>query len=357
MKRPSQPDTLASETASHDAQPAASIAGPTGFARLALRISTWTGRLLVSAMLIVASLGFGRQVVLWWRADGADNALPAAAPLPARLGDPAEPHVLRFGRQQWAVVRREVAGDASAAAAALVEECRRVVAEIPATSASEPVRKEAEFVERIVAGRPLAGREGVEAVYACAERWPMVVGIKWPSDGPAPVNAATGADGDCRDAPPGGGPPAEPASGRSEAALAGAAPRVVTWGMAVPASGEAWTLYVFQPEQNPGSSLSATTEIALPPGTRHVLSMCTAGGGATSFRGDAHPAQWAAFFDRWCAEHGWKPPEWRRSDDVWLGTTVQPGAESPGRAIRFWFAPDGRGEQHGLVLIAPEASR
>ena len=46
---------------------------PPGFAGLAKRISAWTTRGLLTLMVLVAGLGFGRQVLKWWAADAADR--------------------------------------------------------------------------------------------------------------------------------------------------------------------------------------------------------------------------------------------------------------------------------------------
>ena len=46
---------------------------PQGMGRLALRISRWTTNSLLTVMLLVIALGFGRQVLHWWH----DDAAPA----------------------------------------------------------------------------------------------------------------------------------------------------------------------------------------------------------------------------------------------------------------------------------------
>ena len=47
---------------------------PPGFAALAKRISSWTTNSLLTLLVLVAGLGFGRQVLKWWRADASPPA-------------------------------------------------------------------------------------------------------------------------------------------------------------------------------------------------------------------------------------------------------------------------------------------
>ena len=94
--------------------------------RLARRISAWTTNGLISVMLVVIGLGFGREVLHWWHDEG---GVPAAAPPMAAdpLGDGAAPHLLEFGDQAWSVRRQEFSGLWADVSAALQAACRRAI--------------------------------------------------------------------------------------------------------------------------------------------------------------------------------------------------------------------------------------
>ena len=95
------------------------------FGRLALRISAWTTKGLLSAIILVAGLGFGRQVLHWWAADRQPpQAAPAAALADNRLGDPTQPHVFQFGNQPWSLRQQAIAGDRTGG-------CRRPARRLP----------------------------------------------------------------------------------------------------------------------------------------------------------------------------------------------------------------------------------
>jgi len=58
-----------------------------GFGRLARRIASWTANLLATALVLVAALGVGRQVLVWWyetppqqRSAAQDQPLPPETP-------------------------------------------------------------------------------------------------------------------------------------------------------------------------------------------------------------------------------------------------------------------------------------
>ncbi len=104
---------------------------PPSLGRLARRISAWTTNSLLTLMLVVIALGFGREVLHWWHDEG---TLPAAAPaMPAdRLGDAAAPHVLEFGDQAWSIRRQEFSGPPGDVPAALQAACRAAIVDTPA---------------------------------------------------------------------------------------------------------------------------------------------------------------------------------------------------------------------------------
>ena len=86
------------------ARRADSAAAPqSGFVRLARRISAWTTNGLLTVIILVAGLGFGRQVLHWWAADTRAKTASGTPSAGDGLGDPSQPHVLQFGDQPWSL--------------------------------------------------------------------------------------------------------------------------------------------------------------------------------------------------------------------------------------------------------------
>ena len=119
-------------------------AAPSGYAALARRISAWTTNSLLTLVILIAGVGFGRQVLRWWAADAPSPA--AAVPSAAdALGDPWQPHLLHFGNQPWTIRRQSIAGNRAAAAAALRRACREGI-ETAAPPSREPTETESRFL-------------------------------------------------------------------------------------------------------------------------------------------------------------------------------------------------------------------
>ena len=124
--------------------------------------------------------------------------------------------------------------------------------------------------------------------------------------------------------------------------------RVVIWGMAVPAAGKAWTLYVFQPGGRESGRGNGGDEIPLPPGGRRLASIRGGEGGSITAFVAADDLGSAArqFFDRWFAEHGWTATvAWRQTSAGWQarfessppGPTA--GRHSPGHRFAGQIGP------------------
>jgi len=100
----------------------------TDYAQIAKRISTCTTNCLLTAVVLVAGPGLGRQILAWWKADdGGPNAASSLAGLSDGLGDPSRMHILQFGDQPWSLRRQTIFGDERSATMALRASCRDVI--------------------------------------------------------------------------------------------------------------------------------------------------------------------------------------------------------------------------------------
>ncbi|HUT08892.1 MAG TPA: hypothetical protein VMY42_00205 [Thermoguttaceae bacterium] len=301
----------------------------TDYAQLAKRISGYTTKCLLTVMVVIVGLGFGRQVLQWWSAPGADSeAVTSNLPWTDGLGDPSRLHVLQFGDQAWSLRRQSITGDRQAAAAALKESCREVVRQghLPK---DEPGEAEREFIEELAARDPIEQEPGTWQLYELKESFPMMVGVR-PADAPA-------------DAQPGGN-------------LAVAEPRVVTWGLAIPAGPDAWNLCTFQSEPVYSSGTYGIAEVELPAGCAKTVSIrVSGGGGLIGFAGEVDAKTSAEFYDRWFAQHNWKAARrWQRSTSAWHARFTAPGP-APAASVDVHFGPDAGGRLVGLLMITPPA--
>ena len=155
---------------------------PRSFATLAARISSWTIKGVLTALVLVAGLGFGRQVLRWWSADRRQSSAASATPwADDGLGDPAQPHVLRFGNQGQSLRRQTISGDQAAARAALLDGCRRLLQSEPAGGAAADRaagKADRALLEALRRLRPTAEEPGKWRLYDLPGSLPLVVGIR-----------------------------------------------------------------------------------------------------------------------------------------------------------------------------------
>lgn len=304
--------------------PAGSPSSPKSFAVLARRVSNWTTNSLVTVLVLVLGLGVGRQVIRWWTLDAPD-ASSAQAPLRLGegLGDPGRPHEIRFGNSAWRVRREMVTGSREQAVARLRSSCRAAT-QIATAPAGRNTQGEQRLLDSLRKRKPLDQEFGKWAVYNLDDHFPMLVGVREP-DGPQ-----------------------SPTLGQNVAQMGS---RVVTWGLAVPMSQGAWTLYTFHPT-TPFSGESP--DFGLPPNGTVVLSLEVEGGGVlAAIRGPAPVAVWKSFYDRWFETHGWTAAEgWRQVGSTWSRSFVGK-PEGPAGRTDVQFGEDGRGGLSGLVLFTP----
>ena len=299
---------------------------PRGFAALGRRISAYTSRLVLSAVVVLAGVAFARQVLQWWRDEAADlHQPPAAAP---GLGQPWAAHEVMVGDRSWSIVRQTFEGDAAGASSALLAACHTAAEETAGMPLPPPGPEQRQLLARLAGSEPARQTSGGVRLYALPEGFPMVVGTR--SGGP--------------DERPGAGPP-PPAPG----------PAVAIWGIAVPAAPTSWSLYTFRPGE-PGAEVEAAAgaQPPLPPGCRRLLQV-RAVGGETSivFTGPAQPDAWRALYDRWAAEAGLQGRgPWRESAGAWHRAYAGAGPQRPA-AVDVHFGRDRSGQGLGVILLGP----
>ncbi len=294
-----------------------------GYARLAGRISGTTTKCVLTLMILVAGWGFGRQVLRWW---APEDAAPPAAPSPAEwssvLGDENRPHELRFGDGGGAIRRARMTGDRQQATRALRATCRELAAAVSPPAVAAGPRQQA-LLARLQGKRPVDRTDNGWEIHELDGVVPMVVAT-------APIEAKM----PCAESPE----VASPDRG------------VVSWGLALPADEQVWTLYTFAAGDGAGAASPTSTPTPLPDGCQMMVSVRAEDGAQVlSFSGPARPRQWEEHFDRWYRGRGWTSPRgWQRE-----GETRRARLHNRDRDARvdIQFGPDGRGGMTGLLIF------
>ena len=277
------------------------------FAALAKRISAWTTNSLLTLLILVAGLGFGRQVLKWWAADAS-----ASSVVGDRLADPSPCQTLQFGDNAWSIGRRSVMGDKKAAIEQLRVACREVLEnELSVDKTSSPLPPKGEGKLDFLTGlTPVDQKAGKWRLYELHDAFPMAVGVNSKED------------------------------------------RVVVWGLAMPMDDRQWTLSTFHAGISTMEGHFSKCEIPLPPGGQKVLAMSAADGRIIAFSGPDQTDQWKQFYDGWFAHTGCKPTSWRQ-----MGTTWCAKFAGQGDLVDVCFGPDGHGGLRGLLVMTPQQLR
>lgn len=307
----------------------ASPAGP-GLARLAGRISAWTTRGVLSAMILVIGLGFGRQVIVWWADDRSErSAASEASEADSKAPPPPDPapYRLELGDKDWTILQQQAAGSRAQASAALRARCRQITAQAP-LPADDAGPAERRFLETIAGRRPVDEAPGQWQLFEIDGPFLLVAGTRF--------RGGAEADAGRRVAPP--------------------ECRVVTWGMAVPHGPQGWTLYAFHAAAPSTEPLGAAPEIPLPPDSRKTLSVQVPGGlGAIHFTGPGEAEAWKGHFDSWFSTNGWSAAGWRRHGALWQCRFSRgPGGQAA--PVEVQLGSNGAGALAGLLLTNPRES-
>jgi len=295
---------------------------PSGFGDIARRITSRTTDLIAIAIVVVASLTFGRQVLQWWRAAPPEPGSPAVAPV-AQPGweDRLQPVSLEFGDLPLSMTRQTIVGSSDTAVEALARHCERsaVAARAPWHDWDEAERQ---LLARTEGLTPIAEETGVWRVFVIDRRFPMVAAVRRFVSGP------------------------------KEAAFAGY--RLVCWGMAMPAGKNAWNLFVFQGAIKGNAAPTGLPEVPLPADGRRNLSLRDERGGMlVGFSGNGSSAEWMKFYDDWFADQGWSAGDgWMTGGGAYSARFHKPGAPQAGR-VEVQFAEGANHELSGLLQIIP----
>jgi hypothetical protein len=296
---------------------------PTGFADIARRMTSRTTDLIAISIVAVASLTFGRQILEWWHAapDSTPSAASHAPLIRPAWEDQLQPVALEFGDLPLSMTRQAMKGDGEAAVESLVRHCERA-----ASAARSPWRErdaaEDQLLARTAGLEPAAQEPSVWQVYVVDMQFPMVAGVR------------------------------QFASGPTEAARD--VPRLVCWGMAMPAGQKAWNLYVFQAALQGNPVPAGLTDVPLPPdGSRNLSLRDERGGTLVGFSGRGSPPEWMKFYDEWFAGRGWSSGDgWMTGGGSWSARFQKPGTPGAGR-VEVQFADAGNRELTGLLQIVP----
>ena len=307
----------------------ASRTATTTFATIAKRISVWTTNCLVSVLILVVGVGFGRQVLRWWTEDTGE-ASPAPLPVVSNtLSDPSARHFLEFGDRAWVMSRRSFAGGAEAGLRQLRDETAALAgqAELPA---DEPGAAERELLQRLAGTKPAQEDPGLWHIHEFDGPFPIVVGTRAVDDDFSSEASASGGD-----------------------ELAVLPRRVVTWGLGIPSAQHEWTLWTFQCGSDRSEPLPGLSELPVPPGATKTLAVRVAGGGVVlGFQGKQGAESWKQFFDQWFRQSGWTAGQWRKTGSSWhLGGRSGVGQEPV--AVDIQFGPQQKGGQAGLLVATP----
>ncbi|MCR4414407.1 MAG: hypothetical protein NUV77_18465 [Thermoguttaceae bacterium] len=295
-----------------------------GLARLARRISAWTTRGLLSAIILVAGLGFGRQVLRWWSDEAAAPTQTAGLPGTVGAAGLAGPSRFEVGQKGWAVVQHIAAGSREEAAAALRAECRKLTSSAP-LPADRPGPAEQRLLETLAQRRP---------VDESPDQWQL-----YELEGPAVLVAGTKS---C----------AAPEAERNPG-VAWTGRRVVTWGIAVPQPDRGWTLYAVHAGATSRALGDDGMELPLPAGSHKSMSIHVPGGPAVvRFAGNEPAEAWKEHFDSCFAGMGWPVGRWQREGPRWqcrAGGVTRDGLVS----VEVQFASDDAGRLAGVLVVTP----
>jgi hypothetical protein len=331
---------------------------------LAGRTAAWTSRGILTAVVLLAGVMFGRQVLRWW---AQDDVVPGPTGITTDLLSPsAEPYLLRFGSQDAAVAVRRVDGTQAEAAAALRSLGVDLLPAVPFPT--EPAgTEELRFLVKLAKERPVAEAPGQWRLYAVSKDAPLVAGVRCTPAGPASARddnpaedrSASRADDEAKRL-------TRRREGREEGNC-DYGERLVLWGIGLPSSPTGWTLYTFlsggvdsavpglakaEPSGGPEDGLPP---IPLPPGAEPILSLCAAGNGRlATFGGLVELGSWRVFFDRWFGRHGWTADGgWRKTATGWHARfrAAGGGEETLGRdVVDVHLSRDPQGRARGLVV-------
>jgi hypothetical protein len=268
---PDSPLTNDSANAETSARPSSSSYGS-----LAKSIRSRTTDLLAIAVVMIAGMTLGRQVITWWHADDADP-VPRSR-IPAVWGSAGAPLDIRFGDLSLGMSRLAITGTETEAQRQLVVLCTEKTRTAAATERS-PEKSELTLLQRLKEMKPVASEPGKWEIYLLERPMAMAVGVRVVK------------------------PAKESPTGREsgQAKVEQSPRRVVCWGWLMPSGNRSWNAYCLQPGGASTSTLAGgLPDCPLPPQTRRLLSVVGgAEGQMVGFTGPGPVEAWMRFYDEW----------------------------------------------------------
>ena len=302
---------------------------PRDFGSLSRRIIGWTSNGLATALILVAGLTFGRQVLVWWREE------PPAADLSKQsLASPDDGiQQLAFGALSGPVQTRKISGSRDDVLAALRDMCRP--SERPSAAAGAPLN---EYEARLLA--------------SLADQKPAETGDGWridqlPQGLPMVICSKTVKRDSSRSTSTG----EQSGNGINTVLRVPLDLRIVAIGLAVPAADNAWSAFAFALGAEKGSA-AGTVPIPLPAGTSLGITLTQPDGMVlTTFRGQGTPAAWATHFQELPPSSGWQLRAKSAASPRWFFEFDRRSANSFRAQVHFEY--DGHGGLSGLALVTP----
>lgn len=299
------------------------------FNSLARRIAGWTNNGLATALILVAGLTFGRQVLVWWRAEPAPPAARSA--VPPELEDGLKQ--LHFGTLAGAIQTRTVRGSRDDVFAALRDLCR------PSDRPGASAGSQATDAERTLLST-LAGKQPAES----GDGWRI---DQLPQGLPLVICSTTVERDSSRSRSTG----ERPGNGMNSVLRLPLDLRIISIGLAVPAADDQWWAYAFR-LKGESRAASDSEPFPLPADSIRGLTLTQPDGTVlATFRGQATPAAWEEHFRTRPPEALWQLRRESVAKGPWHIEFDKPGAKPLRAEVHFEY--DGQGVLHGLLLVAP----
>jgi hypothetical protein len=327
------------------------------FGKLAKRIAGITSNSLCTAIVLVAALGIGRQILRWWSADAPrQSASPQNFEFTGGLGDPSRLHLLQFGRQKWSMARREFQGSQAGAAEQLRRDCREQI-ETAASPLEKPTPEQTKLLETLAKMPAIDSEPRHWQLFAPdRENELILVGVKPPLKEADSLGATAGSPSSAQP-PTKSNTAGQASSGTPQSDSVGVPEsgdnnpsQVVLWGIGLPKGNDVWSLLLFIPSSGGSDSIPLLPDIPLPPKCRKILAVQAVKGGAmVGFSGPGEPASWREHFEISFARGGWKPIfPWQCTASAWY---AQYRSKDKNIVVDLHFHPDSKGGMAGLAIV------
>ncbi len=304
---------------------------------LGRRISSRTTDLLAIAIVLIASVTMGRQMLQWWHDE--PPAVLDMGPLDnlgAEWGADARPVALEFGNSPLSMTRQVLtSGGQPAAVEAVRDRCQQFLLNAGPPE-DPPDRAEADQLHAISTLTPDAEQPGNWQLFSIGGRLPMVVGVKAFRETSAKL------------------PAERPVQSR----------RVICWGLVFPGlQPGSWTAYTFVKRSadstNPTGTQSEDFDLSrldLPANSKRTVLMQESGqGGVLGFQGVNRGDAWQQHFTQWFQAGGWQQSDgWQANGGGWSNRFVRREAgRLEDSTIQIHFYPQQIDQSVGLIQWVP----